>query len=263
MHGERVRHYLEDQHVDYEETRHAAAVSAQRVAAAEHESGWRFAKPVMLKVGERIVMAVVHEDFAYAIPAAFSDAEATPLLCAGIIGYRALARAALPAGGALGLYGFGSSAHIVLQLARHRGAEVYVVTRGAGHRALARAMGARWVGDLDEVPPVALDSAIVFAPVGALVPPALRALAKGGTCALAGIYMTDVPSMSYEQHLFYEKNLVSVTANTRADGEGLLREAARIPIRPAITTFPLADANAALQQLAAGTIDGSGVLVVG
>ncbi len=206
--------------------------------------------------------AVVDEDFGYAIPDAFGDAEATPLLCAGIIGYRALARAALPAGGRLGLYGFGSSAHIVLQLARHRGAEVYVATRGESHQALARDMGAAWAGAADEPMPAALHSAIVFAPVGHLVLPALRALDKGGTCALAGIYMTDIPAMSYEEHLFYEKNLVSVTANTRADGEALLREAAEIPLRPKVTTFPLAEANRALQTLAGDGIDGSGVLII-
>jgi alcohol dehydrogenase, propanol-preferring len=205
--------------------------------------------------------AVVHQDFAYAIPAALGDAEATPLLCAGIIGYRALSRAALPAGGRLGLYGFGSSAHIVLQLARHRGAEVLVATRGEGHRQLARSMGAAWAGEADEPMPAPLDSAIVFAPVGTLVPPALRALAKGGTCALAGIYMTDVPPLSYEDCLFYEKTLVSVTANTRADGEGLLREAAAVALRPQVTCFALADANRALQQLKGDGINGSGVLI--
>jgi propanol-preferring alcohol dehydrogenase len=205
---------------------------------------------------------VVPEAFAYKVPDAFADAEAAPLLCAGIIGYRALARAQLPPGGTLALYGFGSSAHIVLQLALNRGATAYVCTRGASHREMAKAMGAAWVGEDPAEIPVRTDSAILFAPAGELVPPALRALKRGGTLALAGIHMTDVPGMSYEECLFYEKNLRSVTANTRADGEGLLREAAEIPLRPKVTLFPLEEANRALQMLKADRISGSGVLVV-
>ncbi len=207
--------------------------------------------------------AVVPEAFAYGIPAAFGDAEAAPLLCAGIIGYRALSRADLPRGGTLALYGFGSSAHIVLQLARNRGAPVFVCTRGESHRELARAMGASWVGEDPAEMPARADSAILFAPAGELVPPALRALKKGGTLALAGIHMSDVPAMRYEECLFYEKNVRSVTANTRADGEGLLREAAEIPIRPAVTLFPLSEVNEALQRLKADRIRGSGVLMIG
>ena len=206
--------------------------------------------------------AVVPEAFAYKIPDAFPDAEAAPLLCAGIIGYRALARAELPPGGTLALYGFGSSAHIVLQLALHRGATAYVCTRGAAHREMAKAMGAAWVGEDPAGMPAPADSAILFAPVGELVPPALRALKSGGTLALAGIHMSDVPSMNYEECLFHEKNVRSVTANTRADGEGLLREAAEIPIRPKVTLFPLEEANRALQLLKADRISGSGVLVI-
>jgi propanol-preferring alcohol dehydrogenase len=207
--------------------------------------------------------AAVPEGFAYRIPDALSDAEAAPLLCAGIIGYRALSRAELPPGGSLALYGFGSSAHIVLQLARHRGASVYVCTRGMAHRELAAAMGAAWVGEDPAEMPVRTDSAIIFAPAGDLVPPALRALKKGGTLALAGIHMTDVPAMKYEECLFYEKNLRSVTSNTRDDGERLLREAAEIPVRPNVVTFPLEDANRALQMLKSDRISGSGVLVIG
>jgi len=207
--------------------------------------------------------AVVPEGFAYRIPDRFADAEAAPLLCAGIIGYRALSRAELPAGGTLALYGFGSSAHIVLQLALHRGASVHVCTRGAAHRDLAKAMGAAWAGEDPEEMPVRADSAILFAPAGELVPPALRALKKGGTLALAGIHMSDVPAMRYEECLFYEKNVRSVTANTRADGEGLLREAAQIPLRPKVVTFPFEDVNRALQALKADGISGSGVLRVG
>ncbi|RMH40913.1 MAG: zinc-binding alcohol dehydrogenase family protein [Deltaproteobacteria bacterium] len=206
--------------------------------------------------------AVAPEAFAYTIPDAFTDVEAAPLLCAGIIGYRALARAALPPSGALGLYGFGASAHVVLQLARHRGATVYVATRGRSHRALAVELGAAWAGAVDEPPPAPLDSAIVFAPAGAVVPPALRALKPGGTCALAGVTMTDLPAMAYEPHLFREKTLTSVTANTRADGEALLREAAAIPVRPRVATYPLEAAPDALADLAGGRIDGVAVLVV-
>ncbi|MGE5753230.1 MAG: zinc-dependent alcohol dehydrogenase family protein [Deltaproteobacteria bacterium] len=206
--------------------------------------------------------AVVPEAFAYPIPPAFRDAEAAPLLCAGIIGYRALRRAELPQGGRLAIYGFGSSAHIVIQLALHRGCEVFVCTRGERHRKLALDMGASWAGEDPSGMPAAADSAILFAPAGELVPPALRALKKGGTLSLAGIHMSDVPAMKYEECLFHEKNLRSVTANTRRDGEDLLREAARIPIRPKVTLFPLEEANRALQMLKADKIQGTGVLVV-
>jgi propanol-preferring alcohol dehydrogenase len=205
--------------------------------------------------------AVVPAAFAYAIPAAFADVEAAPLLCAGIIGFRALERAAVPPGGRLGLWGFGSSAHVTLQIARARGARVHVLTREASHRALARALGAAWTGDVHEAPPEPLDSAILFAPVGALVPVALRRLARGGTLALAGIYMTPTPPLDYTRDLFYERQVRSVTANTRADGEALLAEAARVPVRLATTTFPLADANDALAALKRGAFAGSGVLV--
>jgi propanol-preferring alcohol dehydrogenase len=206
--------------------------------------------------------ATVPEDYAYALPDVFADVEATPLLCAGIIGYHALTRANLPPGGKLALYGFGSSAHVVIQIARHRGSEVYVVSRGEKHRELARQMGAAWVGERAEDMPVKVDSAIIFAPAGELIPPALTALQKGGTLALAGIYMTDVPVLNYEQHLFYERDVHSVTANTRQDGRELLAEAAEIPIRPHTTKYPLADANRALQDLIHDRINGTGVLMV-
>lgn len=207
--------------------------------------------------------AVVPEAFAYEIPEVFEDVQAATLLCAGIIGYRALQRSAVPDGGTLALYGFGSSAHVVIQIARHRGCRVYVATRGETHRELARRMGAEWVGEDPREMPLKADSAIIFAPAGELVPPALAALKKGGTLALAGIYMSDVPGMQYETHLFYERNICSVTANTREDGRHLLAEAARIPIRPHTTTYPLKEANRALQDLKADRINGSGVLVVG
>jgi alcohol dehydrogenase, propanol-preferring len=205
--------------------------------------------------------AVVPESFAYALPPVFGDAEAAPLLCAGIIGYRALKRSDVPPGGRLGIYGFGASAHVTLQVARARGCEVFVCTREASHRALARELGATWVGDIGDTMPAKADGTILFAPVGDLVPVALRNLARGGTLALAGIYMTPVPSLDYERDLFYERNLRSVTANTRADGEELLAEAARIPIRPATTTFPLEDANQALALLKRGGFAGAGVLL--
>jgi propanol-preferring alcohol dehydrogenase len=204
----------------------------------------------------------VPEAFAYAIPATFADAEAAPLLCAGIIGYRALVRSRIPRGGRLALYGFGSSAHITLQVARHWGCTVYVVTRDAAHQRLALGLGAAWAGGAGDPPPVRVDSAIIFAPAGELVPLALRNVEKGGTVALAGIYMSDVPAMAYEPHLFWEKTLQSVTANTRHDGEALLAEAAAIPIRPRVTAYALADANRALQALTGDRVQGTAVLMV-
>ena len=207
-------------------------------------------------------LARVDQNFAYRLPDAFSDAEATPLLCAGIIGFRALRRANVQGAGRLALYGFGSSAHIVIQLARHRGHRVFVATRGESHRKLAERMGAEWVGGPHDRPPEPVDSAIVFAPAGELVPPALQALEKGGTVALAGIHMSDVPPLTYATHLFHEKTLQSVEANTRLDGRELLAEAEAIPIRPEVTTFRLEEANEALLALASDGIDGTGVLVV-
>ena len=205
--------------------------------------------------------AVAPEDFVYRLPEAFSDVEAAPLLCSGIIGYRALRRCNLRPGGTLALYGFGSSAHVVIQIARHRGCQVYVVTRGENHRELARQMGAVWVGEDARAMPVKVDSAILFAPAGELVLPALEALNKGGTLSLAGIYMTPIPQMDYMRYVFYERDIHSVTCNTREDGRELLAEAARIPIRPHTTVYPLADANRALQDLKNDRISGTGVLV--
>ena len=207
--------------------------------------------------------AVVPEEFAYSIPAAFDDINAAPLLCAGIIGYRALTLSDVRPGERIALYGFGSSAHVVMQIARYRGCEVYVATRGTGHQELARRMGATWVGGTTDLPPRPVDGAIVFAPAGEIVPVALRAVRSGGTVACAGITMSRIPAMDYEECIFHEKKLRSVEANTRADGEGLLREAAAIPIRPSVTTFALADANDALIALKEDRINGSGVLVIG
>ena len=205
--------------------------------------------------------AVVHEDFAYAIPDSIADAEASPLLCAGIIGYRALRRSDMRPGCRLGLYGFGASAHIAIQIAVHLGCHVYVMTRDEKHRRLAEDLGAKWTGPADAAPPVPLDSAVLFAPSGQLVPAALAALDRGGTLALAGIYLTQVPPLDYQEHLFYERNLRSVTANTRTDGKELLKFAAEIPIRPRTVPFPLAEANRALQQLKHDGFEGAGVLI--
>jgi len=207
-------------------------------------------------------LAVAPEEFAYPIPAGFEASQAAPLLCAGIIGYRALERARVPAGGRLALYGFGSSASIVIQLALHRGCEVHVITRGESHRRLARDMGAHWVGEAGEKPLVEVDSAIIFAPAGEVVPEALSAVRSGGTVALAGIHMSPIPQMDYETHLFHEKDLRSVEANTREDGRGLLREAAQVPVRTRVTRFRLEDANDALIALKEDRIDGSAVLVM-
>jgi propanol-preferring alcohol dehydrogenase len=205
--------------------------------------------------------AVVPEAFAYRLPEALTDAEAAPLLCAGIIGYRALRMSAVPPGGRLGIYGFGSSASVTIQVARARGCEVYVATREPRHRELALEMGAASAGATAEPLPVLVDGAIIFAPAGDLVPVALRSLAPGGTLALAGIYMSALPVLEYEW-LFRERRITSVTANTRADGEELLAAAASIPLRPAVTTFPLDEANRALLALKGGAFGGSGVLLV-
>jgi propanol-preferring alcohol dehydrogenase len=206
---------------------------------------------------------VAREDFVYAIPAELSSDHAAPLLCAGIIGYRALRRSGIAPGGRLGLYGFGASAHIAIQIARHWGCRVYVATRGAGHRDLARSLGARWVGGADEPPPDKLDAAVLFAPVGDLVPVAMAALDKGGTLAVAGIHLTDIPRLNYQEALFQERTLTSVTANTRRDGDNLFRLAREIPITPQTETFPLDRANQALTRLKQDGIQGTGILQVG
>jgi propanol-preferring alcohol dehydrogenase len=204
--------------------------------------------------------ATVPEAFAYGLPPALGDVEAAPLLCAGIIGYRALRLSTVAAGGRLGIYGFGSSASVTIQVALARACEVFVCTREPAHRELARTLGAAWVGATTEPMPRPVDGAIIFAPAGELVPVALRNLARGGTLALAGIHMSQIPPLDYAE-LFNERRITTVTANTRADGEELLAEAARIPIRPTVTTFPLEEANRALLALKRGHFSGSGVLV--
>jgi len=205
--------------------------------------------------------AVVPEPYAYRIPDRFKEDEAAPLLCAGIIGFRAFKRCDVGPGARLGLFGFGSSAHITIQVARHLECEVYVSTRGAKHRKLASDLGARWVGEADEIPPVKLDAAILFAPVGNLVPPALRSLGKGGRLVSAGIHLTTIPEMTYKEHFFHEKVFTSVESNTRRDGEELLTLAAKIPVRARVEIFPLDEANRALLLLKQGAIEGTAVLV--
>jgi propanol-preferring alcohol dehydrogenase len=204
--------------------------------------------------------AIVHEDFAYRLPSTLDPALTAPLLCGGIIGYRALRRAQVTPGCRLGLYGFGSSAHVCIQIAQHWGCTVYVMTRDPGHQQLARQLGAAWAGGANESPPQPLDSAILFAPVGDLVPTALEGLDRGGTLALAGIHLTQIPPLDYQRHLFYEKNLRSVTANTRRDGAELIALANQIPLKPHITRFKLDQANLALQQMKNNAISGSAVI---
>jgi len=210
-------------------------------------------------------LADVPAAYAYRLPEGPPDEQLAPLLCAGIIGYRALRRAALPPGGRLGIYGFGSSAHITAQLAMAEGAEVHVLTRGAGNRALAEELGAASVGPADGSPPVPLDAAILFAPAGELVPVALAALDRGGTLAVAGIHLSDVPALDYERHLFYERDLRSVTSNTRQDGTELLALAPRVGVtgvRVHTTAYDFADTCRALQDLAAGRVSGSAVVIL-
>ena len=204
---------------------------------------------------------VVREDFAHPIPAAFSDEHAAPLLCAGVIGYRAYRLSGAQPGQRLGLYGFGASAHLVLQLARHQGCEGYVFTRSRTHREVAEQLGAVWIGAAEDNPPHPLDAAIIFAPAGSLVPQALRVLGKAGTLALAGITMTEIPALDYA--LLYQERVVRSVANsTRQDCREFLRVAAEIPIQPRIQLYPLADANRALQDLKHSRLEAAGVLQV-
>lgn len=205
-------------------------------------------------------LAVVPEAFGYRLPDDVPDAEAAPLLCSGIIGYRALRRAQLPPGGRLGIYGFGASAHLTIQVAVAQGAEVHVLTHDPNAQALALRLGAASVGDAYDEPPVPLDSAILFAPVGGLVPTALAALDQAGTLAVAGIHLSDLPAMSYDRHLFRERTLTSVTANTRADGEEFLRLASSLGVRATVTTYSFAEADRALDDLAEGRLTGAAVL---
>ncbi|KAA9165729.1 zinc-binding alcohol dehydrogenase family protein [Amycolatopsis acidicola] len=203
--------------------------------------------------------AVVPEAYAYPLPEGYSDVELAPLLCAGIIGYRALRRAALPEGGRLGIYGFGASAHLAAQVAIAEGAEVHVFTRSAKARELALELGAASAGSVAE--PGSLDSAVLFAPAGELVPPALEALDRGGTLAVAGIHLSDVPVLNYQRHLFQERQLRSVASNTREDGRGFLDFAARHRLRITTRPYSLKAADTALADLAGGRVTGAAVLV--
>ena len=206
---------------------------------------------------------LVREDYAYALPGQVTDEQAAPLLCAGIIGYRALRAAAVPPGGRLGIYGFGGSAHLAAQLALHEGMRVHVRTRGDGNRRLALALGADSAGESTDPLPEPLDGAVLFAPAGALVPVALRALDRGGTLAVAGIWLSDIPALAYADELFQERRLRSVTANTRADGEEFLTLAARHGITATTVPYGFERADEALRDLAHGRFSGAAVLHLG
>ena len=209
---------------------------------------------------------VAPADFVYALPKDFDDLQAAPLLCAGIIGYRSLRLTGIEkekwAGAHLGIYGFGAAGHVVIQVARARGAEVYVCTRDRErHQALALELGAAWVGDAKDAPPVKLDASIIFAPAGDLIPPALQALDKGGVLVLGGIHMSPIPSLDYSL-VYHERVIRSVANNTREDGREFLAEATRIPVRTHVQSFPLKEANDALIALKHDAIKGAAVLVV-
>jgi propanol-preferring alcohol dehydrogenase len=204
---------------------------------------------------------VADESFAYPLPAGFSDAQAAPLLCAGVVGYRALKLAGAREAGRVGLYGFGGSAHIALQVARHWGARVYVFTRSPEHRALARELGAAWTGSAGDDPGAVMDASIIFAPAGGLVPPALEALRRGGTLALGGIHMSPIPQLPY--HLIWgERVLRSVANATRQDAEELLALAGEIQVRTEVETFALDEANEVLDKLKRSEVRGAAVLEV-
>jgi propanol-preferring alcohol dehydrogenase len=205
--------------------------------------------------------ALIDADYAYPLPADIEPRELAPLLCAGIIGYRALRRAELPRGGRLGIYGFGASAHIAAQIALAEGATVHVLTRAEPARRLALDLGAASAGGATDAPPEPLDAAVLFAPVGNLVPVALAALDRGGTLAVAGIHLSDIPALNYQRHLFQERTLRSVTANTRRDGEEFLALAALLRPRLATVPYPIKRADEALADLAADRVNGAAVLL--
>jgi propanol-preferring alcohol dehydrogenase len=206
--------------------------------------------------------ATVPEAYAYDLPSSLPGEQLAPFLCAGIIGYRALRRADLPPGGRLGIYGFGGSAHLTAQVALAEGARLHVMTRGAEAGALALSLGAASAGGATDLPPEPLDAAILFAPAGDLVPTALAALDRGGTLAVAGIHMSPIPGLDYETHLFQERTLRSVTANTRQDGREFLAAAARIPVRATVRPYAFEEAPQALRDLAHGAFTGAAVLVM-
>lgn len=204
----------------------------------------------------------VPADYAYHLPVGYTNEELAPLLCAGLIGYRAWKRARVPEGGRLGIYGFGASAHLTAQVALAHGATVHVLTRSGAARALALELGAASAGGATDSPPEPLDSAVLFAPVGDLVPFALESLARGGTLAIAGIHLTDVPTLNYQRHLFFERTLCSVTANTRLDGQEFFRFAGTNPLRVTTTPYRFEEADRALADLAADRVRGAAVLRV-
>lgn len=228
---------------------------AENLCLAPRFTGWD-------EDGGYAELAVVPEAFAYPLPEGVPARDLAPLLCAGIIGYRAFRRSAVQPGGRLGLFGFGGSAHVTIQVARHHGCEVYVFSRGGEHRDLAEQLGATWTGDTCERPPHPLDAAILFAPAGELVLPALETLDRGGTLAIAGIHLSNIPSLDYQRHLFQERTIASVTANTREDGVALLELALAIPIRTETRLYPLEAANDALRDLKEDRIRGAAVLSI-
>lgn len=206
--------------------------------------------------------ALIGENYCYPLPGRLSDEHAAPLLCAGIVGYRSYRMAGVRPGDVLGLYGFGASAHIILQVARHQGVNVFVFTRTTAHAKLAGKLGAGWIGDAQQQPPAHLDAAIIFAPAGALVPEALRATRPGGTVVCAGITMSAIPQMDYSL-LYRERVLRSVANSTRQDARDFLELAAQIPVRTEIQVFALEEANLALQDVKHSRIAGAGVLKIG
>ncbi|MFC1499655.1 zinc-dependent alcohol dehydrogenase family protein [Candidatus Zixiibacteriota bacterium] len=205
---------------------------------------------------------IVNEDWAYPIPDGIGAVDAAPLLCGGIVGYRALKHTDPSPGRRIGLFGFGNSAHMTIQVAHHLGCEVSVFTRNPDHQRHAEELGAIWVGSVPDEPPFPLDAAIIFAPAGTLVPPALRMLDRGGILVLGGIFMTPVPEMEYLPHLWDEKIIRSVANATRGDGQELLHYASEIPIITETMQFPLEDANEALLKMKMSEITGDAVLVV-
>jgi propanol-preferring alcohol dehydrogenase len=204
---------------------------------------------------------VAPQDFVYVLPERLTDLHAAPLLCAGIIGFRTLRLSGAPPGGSLVIFGFGAAAHVAIQVARHWDIQVYAVSRDVRHRQLALDLGAVWAGGPQDQPPQPVDAALIFAPAGELVIPALRALKRGGTVALGGIHMTPIPPLDYDL-LYQERVIRSVANNTRADGEDFLRIAAEIPIRTEVREFALRDANQALNALKNDAIRGAAVLQV-
>jgi propanol-preferring alcohol dehydrogenase len=235
---------------------HCAQCRAERENLCENArfTGWD-------RDGGYATHAVVRADFAFALPESLSDIDAAPLLCGGVIGYRSLKRSRIQPGGTLGLYGFGASALLAIQVARHWGCRVFVCTRSEAERERARALGAAWVGGYDDTPPAPLDAAVTFAPSGDVVVAALRATGPGGTVAINAIHLDRIPQFSYDL-LWLERNLVSVANYTRDDARELLALAAAIPVRTQVDAFPLAEANVALARLRRGEIRGAAVLQV-